>query len=68
MVMERLFRLMAEKKASDLFVSVGSPINIKINGVAIPVNQQKLDAAAVEALVREILSERQWNEFVERRE
>jgi len=68
MVMERLFRLMAEKKASDLFVSVGSPINIKINGVAIPVNQQRLDAASVEALVREILSERQWNEFVERRE
>jgi len=68
MVMERLFRLMAEKKASDLFVSVGSPINIKINGVAIPVNQQKLDAASVEALVREILSERQWHEFVERRE
>ncbi len=68
MVMERLFRLMAEKKASDLFVSVGSPINIKINGVAIPVNQQKLDSASVESLVREILSERQWNEFVERRE
>ena len=68
MVMERLFRLMAEKKASDLFVSVGSPINIKINGVAIPVNQQKLDSASVESLVREILSERQWNEFIERRE
>ncbi len=68
MVMERLFKLMADKKASDLFLSVGSPINIKINGVAIPVNQQKLDSAAVEALVREVLSERQWNEFVERRE
>ena len=26
--------LMADKKASDIFMSVGSPINIKINGVA----------------------------------
>ena len=37
--MKRLFQLMAEKKASDIFLSVGSPINIKINGIAMPVNQ-----------------------------
>ena len=30
--MKRLFQLMAEKKASDIFLSVGAPINIKING------------------------------------
>jgi twitching motility protein PilU len=41
--MDRLFQLMAEKKASDIFVSVGSPINIKINGVAVAVNQQVMD-------------------------
>ena len=27
-----LFKLMADKKASDLFFSSGSPIQIKING------------------------------------
>ena len=27
--MKRLFQLMAEKKASDIFVSVAAPINIK---------------------------------------
>ncbi len=37
--MKRLFQLMAEKKASDIFLSVGAPINIKINGNAVPVNQ-----------------------------
>ena len=68
MVMERLFRLMAEKKASDIFLSPGSPVHIKINGVSLPVNQTKLDATSVESLVREILTERQWQEFVERRE
>ena len=29
--MKRLFQLMAEKKASDIFISVAAPINIKIN-------------------------------------
>lgn len=68
MVMERLFKLMAEKKASDIYLAPGSPVNIKINGVSVPVNQQKLDATGVESLVREILTERQWQEFVDRRE
>jgi len=38
MSLERLFGLMAEKSASDLFLSVGSPITIKINGVCVPIN------------------------------
>ncbi|TRZ69415.1 MAG: type IV pili twitching motility protein PilT, partial [Rhodocyclaceae bacterium] len=41
--MQRLFQLMAEKSASDIFVSVGAPINIKINGQAMPINQQVMD-------------------------
>jgi twitching motility protein PilU len=68
MVMDRLFSLMAEKKASDIFLAPGSPIHIKINGMSIPVNQQKLDADGVERLLQEILTERQWQEFLERRE
>ncbi|MBE0622013.1 MAG: type IV pili twitching motility protein PilT, partial [Burkholderiales bacterium] len=43
--MKRLFQLMSEKKASDIFLSVGSPINIKISGTAMPINQQVMDAA-----------------------
>ncbi|QDX82805.1 type IV pili twitching motility protein PilT [Denitratisoma sp. DHT3] len=63
--MDRLFTLMAERKASDIFVSVGAPINIKINGVAVPVNQQVMDAATIHGLLREILSEAQLREFEE---
>ncbi len=63
--MERLFQLMAEKKASDIFVSVGAPINIKINGVAMPVNQQTMDSATVMGLLQEILTPRQLDEFEE---
>jgi len=61
--MERLFGLMAEKKASDIFVSVGAPINIKINGVAVPVNQQTMDAPTIMGLLGEILTEHQLKEF-----
>ena len=63
--MDRLFQLMAEKKASDIFVSVGSPINIKINGVAMPVNQQLMDAATITGLLHEILTDVQYREFEE---
>lgn len=63
--MKRLFRLMAEKKASDIFLSVGSPIHIKINGVAMPVNQTVLTADAVRQLLYEVLSERQIRAYEE---
>ena len=63
--MDRLFQLMAEKSASDIFVSVGSPINIKISGVAMPINQQVMDAATITGLLHEILTEVQYHEFEE---
>jgi twitching motility protein PilU len=66
--MKRLFQVMAEKKASDIFLSVGAPINIKINGVAVPVNQTILNADAVKQLLYEILSERQIKEYEEEME
>jgi twitching motility protein PilU len=61
--MKRLFQVMAEKKASDIFLSVGSPINIKINGVALPVNQTVLNGEAVRTLLYEVLTERQIKEY-----
>ncbi len=63
--MKRLFQLMAEKKASDIFLSVGAPINIKINGNAVPVNQAVMTADAVRTLLYEVLSERQIKEYEE---
>jgi twitching motility protein PilU len=61
--MKRLFQVMADKKASDIFMSVGAPINIKINGVAVPVNQAIMTADTVRQLLYEVLNERQIKEF-----
>jgi twitching motility protein PilU len=61
--MKRLFQVMADKKASDIFLSVGAPINIKINGVAVPVNQAIMTGEAVRQLLYEVLNDRQIKEF-----
>ncbi len=61
--MKKLFTIMAEKKASDIFISVGAPINMKINGVAMPVNQTTMAADTVQQLLYEVLNERQIREF-----
>lgn len=53
--MQRLFQLMSEKKASDMFMAVGSPINVKIQGTLVPVNQQVMDVATIRTLLEEII-------------
>ena len=63
--MKRLFQLMAEKKASDIFLSVGAPINIKINGNSVPVNQAVMTADSVKTLLYEVLNEKQIKEYEE---
>jgi len=66
--MKRLFQVMASKNASDIFLSVGAPINIKINGVAMPVNQAVMNTDTVKQLLYEVLNERQIREYEEEME
>jgi twitching motility protein PilU len=67
-ILEKLFHLMAEKKASDIFVSAGAPISIKINGACIPINQQVMDPAAIQRMAHEILTPEQIRKLDESRE
>ena len=53
--MERILKLMAEKKASDVYLSAYSPATIKINGQCVPINSQALPADAPKAFLAEIL-------------
>jgi twitching motility protein PilU len=53
--MERILRLMAEKKASDVYLSANSPALIKINGQCVPINNQSLPFDAPKNLLAEIL-------------
>ncbi|MBC7405412.1 MAG: PilT/PilU family type 4a pilus ATPase [Cytophaga sp.] len=56
MAMERLFQLMKEKQASDMFFAMNSPIHLKINGNLLPINQQKMDQANILSLLNEVVS------------
>ena len=54
--MERILRLMSEKKASDVYLSAFAPALIKINGQCVPINNQILPADAPKNLLAEIVS------------
>ena len=63
MMMERLFQLMKEKSASDMFFAANSPVHIKINGNLIPINQNKLEPENIRVLLSEIASPEQMLEL-----
>ncbi|QBE67422.1 PilT/PilU family type 4a pilus ATPase [Pseudoduganella lutea] len=66
--MDRLFQLMKEKNASDMFFAVNSPVHLKINGNLIPVNQQKLEPENIDALLAEICTPAQLQELAQTNE
>src|SRR3954471_8091409 len=63
MFIEKLLQLMAEKKASDIFISAGSPISIKISGNIMPVNPQPMDAEMTKKIAYEMLTPAQIETF-----
>lgn len=63
MDLSQFFRLMAEKRASDLFFSAGAPVYIKIEGEIRPVNQQILDQAVVQRIAYALMNADQIKAF-----
>ena len=55
--MERLLRLMAERKASDIYLSAHAPAQIRISGQCLPVSAQVLPAEAPLNLLAEVVHE-----------
>jgi twitching motility protein PilU len=63
MILDKLFQLMAEKQASDIFISAGAPIHIKIQGNTLPVNQQVMLPDMIEKIAYELMSPDQVKAF-----
>lgn len=61
--MERILRLMGEKKASDVYLSANSVALIRINGVCVPINNQVLPPDAPRNLLAEILPAERMQEL-----
>ena len=60
-----LFKLMVERKASDLFFSCNAPIKIKIEGKIFPVNKQVLSPETVRQAALGLMSAEQIEYFNE---
>ena len=68
-VLEKLFCAMHDRNASDIFITAGAPIHIKINGFVAPINQQVMKPEQVRRILEEaIASEALWQRYVERKE
>ena len=63
MILDKLFQLMAEKQASDIFISAGAPIHIKIQGNTLPVNQQVMLPDMIDKIAHELMSPEQGKTF-----
>jgi twitching motility protein PilU len=61
-------RLAADKKASDVFFSAGSPVVIKVDGVALPAGRKGLSAEQVDELVQAVLNDVQREELKQKHE
>ncbi|MGZ3726003.1 MAG: type IV pilus twitching motility protein PilT [Pseudobdellovibrio sp.] len=61
-----LFRLMVEQKASDLHLTSGAPPFLRLHGNMSPLNYRQLSNQDVQALIFEILTEKQKKSFVEK--
>ena len=63
MFLTPVLKLMAEKQASDLFLSAGAPMSIKIQGTIMPVNAEVLDGPTVRKIAYELMREADQQEF-----
>ena len=65
---EGLVNYMAKKKASDLFLTVGLPPCLKVNGAVMPITKTKLGQEDCEKLVLSTMTRDQQDEFKKHKE
>lgn len=68
MSLEIWLNQMAEKKASDLFITVGVPPTIKVDGTLVTLSSEKLTADETKEIVFGMLSAEQKEQFFKTRE
>src|SRR5487761_1108475 len=58
-----LFKLMVERRASDLFFTSNAPVKIKIEGQIFPINKQVLAPTAVRSICFGVMNPLQLEQF-----
>ena len=67
-VISEMLKVMVGRKASDLFITVGFPPAIKVDGKVVPISAQKLSAAQTLMFARTLMSDKQKAQFEATRE
>jgi twitching motility protein PilT len=65
---DTLLRSMVEKGGSDLHLMTGQPPKARISGSLQPIAEKTLDSTGISRLLKEIVPERRWTEYLERRD
>lgn len=61
--MQQFLRLMVERGASDLHVSAGAPVCLRVDELLVPVNGEKISPAAAQRLAYGLLAPEQIQQF-----
>jgi twitching motility protein PilT len=65
---DQLLRLMLEKGGSDLHLTVGLPPKARISGSLQSIAEAPVDATTMEKLLKELVPQRRWQDFLERKD
>ena len=65
---DALLRTMVDKGGSDLHLATGQPPKARISGSIVPIGDKPVDAATIERMLKEIVPERRWHDFLENKD
>jgi twitching motility protein PilT len=65
---DSLLKMMVDKGGSDLHLMTGQPPKARISGGIVAIGDKPMDAAAIARLLKEIVPERKWNEYLEKKD
>src|SRR4051794_11873999 len=63
--LDQLFAIVKQQNASDLHLSTGAPPYLRFNGNMVKLNYHDLSAEECQALIFELLTEKQKRQFME---
>ena len=65
-LVDQLLRSMLDQGGSDLHLTIGLPPKARISGALKPIGPDPLDAATMEKMLKELVNETRWKDYLER--
>ncbi|MEO6876673.1 MAG: PilT/PilU family type 4a pilus ATPase [Opitutaceae bacterium] len=67
-IVDQLLRTMLDQGGSDLHLTIGLPPKARINGALKPIGTDPLEPAAMEKMLKELVSPSRWTDYLERKD